>query len=324
MQRRFALSLLVFLCALCSGLDVLAQDWPAKPVKWVVPYSPGGASDVLARVVAQQLSERLGKPVVIENKGGAGGNVGTEYVAKSAPDGYTIVLGNIGPISVSQSLYNNLSYDAEKDLAPITLLMAYANVLVVNTAFPPKTVKELIQYSKAQAAPLSYGTSGVATSLHLAAELFAKTTGMRMTHVPYKGGTPALNDVMGGHIPAAFDPMASSLPLVKSGKLRALAVTSSERSALMPDVPTVAESGFPGFEVIGWIGVLAPKNTPQPVIDRLVRDFTAVMEMPDIRRAVTDMGSFIPTLGPDHFAKFIHSETVKWRDVVRSANIKPE
>ncbi len=324
MQRRTAVSLLVLLCALFSGLDALAQDWPAKPVKWVVPYVPGGASDVLARLVAQQLSERLGKPVVIENKGGAGGNIGTDYVAKSAPDGYTIVLGNIGPISVSQSLYSNLPYDPEKDLAPISLLMAYANVLVVSPSFPHKTVKEFIQFAKTQSTPISYGTPGVATSLHLAAELFAKTTGVRMTHVPYKGGTPALNDVMGGHIPMAFDPMASTLPHVKGGKLRALAVTSSERSVLLPDVPTVAESGFPGFEVIGWIGVLVPKNTPQPVIDRLVREFSSVMELPAVRRSVTDMGSFVPTLGPDHFAKFIHTEVVKWRDVVRSANIKPQ
>lgn len=321
-MQRIAISLLLW--ALLPGVSALAQEWPTKPVKWVVPYAPGGASDVLARILAQQLSERLSKPVVIENKAGAGGNIGTDYVAKSAPDGYTIVLGNIGPISVSQSLYSNLPYDPEKDLAPITLLMAYANVLVVSPTFPHKTLKEFIQFAKSQTTPVSYATPGVATSLHLAAELFAKTTGVRMTHVPYKGGTPALNDVMGGHIPLAFDPMASTLPHVKSGKLRALAVTSSERSALLPDVPTVAESGYPGFEVIGWIGLLAPKNTPQPAINRLVREFTTIMNMPDIRHKVADMGSFVPTLGPDHFAKFIHTEAVKWGNVVRSANIKPQ
>lgn len=325
MQRQgLGVTVLFSLLAICCSTVALAQSWPSRPVRWVVPYPPGGPSDVLARMVGQKLSERLGQPVVIDNKAGAGGNIGTDFVAKSAPDGYTIVLGNIGPISVSSSLYSHLPYDTERDLAPITLLMAYPNVLIVNPAFPAKSVKEFIQFAKAQATPVNYATAGVATSLHLAGELFARTAGIRLTHVPYKGSAPGLNDTVAGHVQVMFDPISSALPLIKGGRLRALAVTSGERSALLPDVPTVMESGLPGYDVTGWIGVLAPKSTPAAVLARLVDEFSTIMQTPDIRRRIAEMAAFVPVLGPEHFRKFIQSETVKWREVVQGANIKAE
>ncbi|HSH89799.1 MAG TPA: tripartite tricarboxylate transporter substrate binding protein [Ramlibacter sp.] len=322
-SRRAALSALAACCALALGAGAHAQTaWPSKPIKWVVPYAAGGTSDILTRLIAQKLTERLGQPVLIDNKTGAGGNLGTDFVAKSAPDGYTWVLGNFGPISVNPTLYKNLPYDPERDLVPITLLMAYANVLLVNPSFGPSTVKEVIASAKTK--PIPYAGNGVGTSLHLTGELFARSAGVKMTHVPYKGGPPGLNDAMAGIVPMAIDPISTALPLVKAGKLKAVAVTSAERSELLPDVPTVAESGLPNFEVIGWVGVLVPRGTPPAITSRMVSEFTAIMQTPELKKAVADMGSFVPTLGPEHFAKYIRSETVKWRDVVNGANLKAE
>jgi tripartite-type tricarboxylate transporter receptor subunit TctC len=320
-SRRHVCLALSAILALAGGAPAKAQDaWPSRPITWVVPYAPGGTSDVLARFIARKLGERLGQPVLIDNKTGAGGNLGTDHVAKSAPDGYTWVLGNIGPMSVNASLYRNLPYDPEKDFAPITLLMAYANVLLANPATGPKSVADLIAQAKKK--PVAFAGNGVGTSLHLTGALFSLKAGVPLLHVPYKGGPPGLNDAMAGIVPMAIDPIASSLPLVKAGRLRAIAVTSSQRSELLPDVPTVAESGLPGFEVTGWVGVLVPKGTPAPIVSRLVTEFTRIMELPELERTVADMGSFIPPLGPDHFAQFIHSETVKWREVVQSANLQ--
>ena len=296
------------------------EAWPSKPIRWVVPYAAGGTSDILSRRIAHKLSERLGQPILIDNKTGAGGNIGTDFVAKSPPDGYTWVLGNFGPISVNPSLYANLPYDPQKDLVPITLLMAYANVLLVNPTFGPTTVKGLIEAAREK--PIFYAGNGVGTSLHLTGELFARSAGVRFTHVPYKGGPPGLNDAMAGVVPMAIDPVSTALPLVKSGRLLAVAVTSTERSPLMPDVPTVAESGLPNFEVTGWVGVLVPRGTPEPVVQRLVKEFTAIMQLPEFKQVVDEMGSFVPPLGPEHFARFIRSETAKWHDVVRDANLK--
>ncbi|MEO5670441.1 MAG: tripartite tricarboxylate transporter substrate binding protein [Ramlibacter sp.] len=322
-SRRSALSALVAGIALVAGAGAQAQAaWPTKPIKWVVPYAAGGTSDILTRLVAQKLTERLGQPVLIDNKVGAGGNLGTDFVAKSAPDGYTWVLGNIGPISVNPAMYKNLPYDPEKDLVPITLLMAYANVLLVNPNFGPTTVKELIASAKTK--PIPYAGNGVGTSLHLTGELFGRSAGVPMTHVPYKGGPPGLNDAMAGIVPMAIDPISTALPLVKAGKLKAVAVTSLERSTLLPDVPTVAESGLPNFEVIGWVGVLVPRGTPANITARMVNEFNAIMQTEELKKAVADMGSFVPPLGPDHFAKFIRTETVKWREVVNGANLKAE
>ena len=322
-MKRMAIALLAAL-SLLAGHAVRAQDsWPSKPIRWIIPYPPGGSTDMLARVISQKLGEALGVSVIVENKAGAGGNLGTDYVAKQEPDGYTIVMGNIGPISVNPSLYRNLPYNPGKDLAPITMLMAVPNVLVVNPDIPVQSVKELIQYAKAHS-PMSFATPGAGTSLHLSGELFASSAGLNLTHVPYRGSAPALADTVGGHVPMMFDNLPSALQLIKAGKLRALAVTSSSRSPELPDVPTMAEAGLPGYEITGWFGVLAPAGTPQPIIDRLNQEFGAILQMPDVRKAIGDMGGIIDGRGPKEFGSYIVSETKKWGALVRKAHISIE
>lgn len=326
-SRRQALATLAALAGKATWWTpgiVFAQSagaWPNRPIRWVNPYAAGGTSDQLARDLAQKLGERLGQAIVIDNKTGAGGNLGTDFVAKSPPDGYTWIMGNIGPMAVNASLYRTLPYDPEKDLVPITLLLAYPNVVVANLESGPKTVKELLERAKKQAVP--YAGNGVGTSLHLTGELLARSAGVQLQHVAYRGETPGLTDVMAGVVPIGISPMASALPLVKAGRLRGLALTGAERSPLLPEVPTLAESGLPGFEVTGWVGILVPRGTPAPIVKRLVSEFTTVMQTPEMKNLVNDtMASFVPPLGPEHFAKFIRSETEKWREVVVGANLK--
>lgn len=307
--------------ALLAPAAQAADPWPAKPIKWVVPYPPGGSTDMLARIVGQKLGERLGQPVVVENKAGAGGNVGTDYVAKQPADGYTIVMGNIGPIAINPSLYPDLPYNPLKDLAPVTMLMAVPNLLVVNPALPVHSVRDLIDYGRRQPAPLGYATPGAGTSLHLAGELFATTSGVKMTHIPYKGSAPGLNDTMAGHVPVMFDNMPSALPLVKAGKLRALAITSAQRSAQLPDVPTMAEAGLRGYEIAGWFGVLVPAATPKAIVARLDTELEAVLKMPDVRKKLDEMGGIVSGAGPQAFGRYIEAESRKWSTLVRSANI---
>ncbi|MES3001375.1 MAG: tripartite tricarboxylate transporter substrate binding protein [Pseudomonadota bacterium] len=321
--RRLALSAILAAGALLAGTSAMAQAWPTKqPIRLINPYAPGGTSDILARAFAVKLQERLGQTVIVENKPGAGGNIGTDYVAKSPPDGYTLVLGNIGPMSVNSSMYKTMPYDAQKDLAPISLLLAYPNIILVNNDFAPKNLKELIAYAKTH--DISYAGNGVGTSLHLTGEMFARKAGIKLTHIPYKGDVPGLTDVMGGSVPMNISPIASPIPQIKAGKVRALAVTGPQRSEQLPDVPTVSEAGLPGFEVTGWIGLLAAAGTPTPIMTRLVSETTYVMQTPEMKRLVTEMASYVPPMGPDYFAKFIASETAKWREVVQGANIKAE
>lgn len=321
-MKRLALSAALACLATVAAMPVWASDaWPTKPIKWVVPYPPGGSTDMLARIVSQKLSERLGQPVVVENKAGAGGNVGTDYVTKQPADGYTIVMGNIGPIAINPSLYPDLPYNPGKDLAPVTMLMAVPNLLVVNPGLPVQSVKDLIQYGKRQATPLSYATPGAGTSLHLAGELFASTAGVRMMHIPYKGSAPGLNDTMAGHVSLMFDNMPSALQLVKTGKLRALAITGAQRSPLLPEVPTMAEAGLSGYEIAGWFGVLVPAATPKPIVARLDSELEAVLKMPEVRKKIDEMGGIISGAGPEAFGRYIEAETQKWRKLVRNANI---
>ncbi|GAA4326603.1 tripartite tricarboxylate transporter substrate binding protein [Pigmentiphaga soli] len=324
-SRRDMLAALAALTAgpmLPAGAARAADPWPNKPIRWVVPYAAGGTSDLLVRDLAQRLGEKFGQPIVIDNKTGAGGNLGTDFVAKSAPDGYTWVLGNIGPMAVNTSLYASLPYDPIKDFAPISLLLTYPNLIVANPQSGPKSVADLLERAKKESVP--YAGNGVGTSLHLTGELLAQTTGVRLTHVPYRGETPGLTDAMAGVVPMAITPIASGLPLVKAGKLRAVAVTSRERSPLLPDVPTVGET-VPGFEVTGWVGILVPRDTPAPVVSKLADSFTEVMHLPAVENLVkNDMASFVPTLGPAYFADFIKSETEKWRKVVKGADLKAQ
>ena len=260
--------------------------------------------------------------MIVENKAGAGGNLGTDYAVKQPADGYTIVMGNIGPISINPALYPDLPYKPQRDLAPVTMLMSVPNLLVVNPALPVKSVKELIDYARRAGAPLGYATPGTGTSLHLAGELFASTAGIRLTHVPYRGSAPGLNDTVAGHVPMMFDNMPSALQLVKAGKLRALAITSATRSPQLPDVPTMAEAGLPGYEISGWFGVLVPAATPKPIVERLNQELLAVLAMPDVREQIAAMGGIVVADGPAGFGRYIASETDKWGALVRSAQIK--
>ena len=273
------------------------QSWPSAPIKWVVPYPPGGTTDMLARVIAVKLGERLGQPIVVENKPGAGGNIGTDYVAKQPANGYTLLMGNIGPISVNPSLFSNLSYDPIKDLAPVTLLLEVPNVLVVNPALPVKSVQELMAYGARQDGALSYATPGAGTSLHLAGELFAAKARMRLSHVAYKGSAPGLSDTMAGHVPMMFDNLPSALQLIKTGKLRALAVTSSTRSPMLPEVPPWSEpreawasAWLPDYAITGWFGAMLRSGTPKPIIERFHSELSAILAMPEISAKLEEMG----------------------------------
>ena len=276
---------------------------------------------MLARIVAKELEQRLQQPVVVENKAGAGGNIGTNYVATSKPDGYTMVMGNIGPISINPSLYKNLPYDPIKDLAPVTLLMKVPNLLVANPNLPVKSVADLIAYAKKQNTSIDFATPGTGTSLHLAGELFGSEAGIGMRQIPYKGSAPGLTDTMGGQVPVMFDNMPSALQMVKAGKLTALGITSKERSPELPDVPTIAESGLAGYEVTGWFGVLLPKQTPKPIVDRLNTELVAILAMPSVRDSIQSMGGVIPETGPEAFDAYIHAETAKWSKLIKTMNI---
>ncbi|CAB3933275.1 tripartite tricarboxylate transporter substrate binding protein [Achromobacter insolitus] len=320
-MKRIALALAAGL-VFCTGSAAAQATWPAQPVKWIVPYPPGGSTDMLARLVSHKLGERLGQPVIVENKAGAGGNVGTDFAVKQPADGYTIVMGNIGPISINPALYPDLPYKPQRDLAPVTMLMSVPNLLVVNPSLPVRSVQELIAYAKKNKEPLDYATPGAGTSLHLAGELFASSAGVRLTHVPYRGSAPGLNDTVAGHVPMMFDNMPSALQLVKAGKLRALAITSTARSPQLPEVPTMAEAGLPGYEIAGWFGVLAPAATPKPIIERLNQELLAVLAMPDVREQINAMGGIISAEGPADFGRHIAAETDKWGALVSKAQIK--
>ena len=299
-----------------------AQAWPAKPIKWIVPFAPGGTTDILARTVGEKLALALGQPVVIENKPGAGGGVGAEFTAKAAPDGYTIMGGTISTHAINASLYNKLPYDPVKDFVAITLIARVPNMLVVTPAIPAANVKELIALLKANPNKYSFASSGNGTSQHLSGELFKTMAGVEMQHIPYKGSPPALQDVVGGQVTMTFDNITTALPLAKAGKLRALAVTTAKRSAVAPDVPTLAESGLPGFEVGSWQGVFAPAGTPPEIVRRLNVEIVKALNLPDVREKLSGMGAEIVADSPEEFSALVKSEVVKWADVVKKSGAR--
>ena len=303
-----------------SGLGVVvatfailanAQAWPSKPIKWIVPFAPGGTTDILARTVGDKLAIALGVPVIIENKPGAGGGVGAEFTAKAAPDGYTIMGGTISTHAINASLYKDLPYDPVKDFVPITLIARVPNMLVVNPAVPAKDVKELIVLLKANPTKYTFASSGNGTSQHLSGELFKSMAGVEMQHIPYKGSPPALQDVVGGQVTMTFDNITTAWPLAKSGKLRALAVTTAKRSSVAPDVPTLAESGLPGFEVGSWQGVFAPAGTPPAIVKRLNAEIVKILGMPEVREKLGALGAEIVADSPEEFAALVKAEVVE-------------
>lgn len=311
---------------LCLGGASLphAQDYPSQPVRFVVPFAPGGTTDVLARLVGEKLSASLGQQFVIDNKPGAGGNIGTAQVAKAEPDGYTILMGTVGTHAINASIYPKLPYDPIKDFAPVTLVATVPNVLVVNLEVPASSVAELTALAKEKPGELNFASSGNGTSIHLSGELFKAMTGVDIVHVPYKGSGPAVVDLLGGQVQMMFDNLPSSAPQIQAGKLRALAVTSKERSPTLPDVPTMAEAGVPGYEALSWFGVLAPAGTPDAIVARLQAEIAKALADPAMRERFAELGAVPVGDTPAEFADFIGAETAKWAEVVQSAGIKLE
>jgi len=310
--------------ALCAATPSFAQSFPEKPIRFVVGFTPGGPSDILARALGQKLGERWSQQVVIENRPGAGGNVAAEAVAKSAPDGYTWLLGNNSILATNQSLYRSLGYDPVKDFAPVSLVAVQPNILVVNPQVPARSVAELITLAKKNPGKLNYASSGSGAAAHLAGELFKTMTGVDMVHVPYKGAQPALTDVIAGQVQLMFATSASVIPFIQAGRLRALAVTTARRSASVPDLPTVAEAGVPGFEAITWHGVVVPAATPAPLVERLNRDIVSALAQPDLRERLAALGAEVRAGTPSEFADYIASEIPKWSKVVRDSGARIE
>jgi tripartite-type tricarboxylate transporter receptor subunit TctC len=301
-----------------------AADYPAKPIKLVVPYAPGGGADGVARIVGKAVSESLGQPIVIENKGGAGAILGTDMVAKAEPDGYTLLLGQSGPISINPAVYKNLPYDPVKDLAPITMTTAYPYILVVNSDLKAGTLQEFVVLAKSKPGALNYGSTGVGAANHLVAELFDSRAGLQMTHVPYRGTALAVGDLLGGQLTMVFGDPISVLPHIKSGKLRALAVTSLERSPVAPEVPTVAESGYPGFEALAWHGILAPAKTPPAIIDKLNGEFVKAVRDPETKSLLANQAMQTVGSSPDAFAAFIRRDIATMKAVAEAAKVTVE
>ncbi|MCC6533397.1 MAG: tripartite tricarboxylate transporter substrate binding protein [Burkholderiales bacterium] len=300
-----------------------AQSYPAKPVRIVVPFSPGGSTDVTARILAQKLTDAWRQQVIVDNRAGAGGNIGAEAVAKSPPDGYTLLLATTGVMAINHKLYRTLPYDALKDFAPVTQIGALPLILIVHPSLPARSVKQLVAIAKAKPGQLSYASSGVGSATHMTSELFRLMAGIDMVHIPYKGSGQAMADLISGQVGVAFDQITSSLPQVQTGKLRALAVTSAKRFASVPDLPSVAEAGIAGYESVSWNGIAAPAATPRDVIQRIQEQVARALQTSDMKERFLRDG--IEPIGstPEQFGAHIRSERAKWESVVERAAIKP-
>ena len=302
--------------------SAFAQAWPTQPVRIVVPYPAGGAVDFLARQYAAKLSIELRQTVLVDNRAGAGGLIGADYVAKARPDGYTLVLGTNSSHAIAPSVVKKMPYDPVNDFAPVSLLAVTPYVVVVNPEVPAKTLAELIALAKSKPDTLAFGSAGSGTTPHLAGELFSTMTGVKMRHIPYKGSGPMVNDLLGGQIQLAFD--NSAMSQIKAGKLRALSVTGSHRLPSLPDVPTPAEAGLPGYEVLGWFGLYAPKGTPNDIVALLARETRKIMAMPDLVERITGFGLTARPIAQAEFNAFLLSDTAKWANVVKDANVQSE
>jgi tripartite-type tricarboxylate transporter receptor subunit TctC len=324
LRRRAALALgtLALLAAWAPAPATAQADYPTGPVTLVVPFPAGGSTDLVARLVAAGMSKNLGQQVVVENRGGAGGNIGAAAVTRAAPDGYTILMGTVATQALNPALYKKMPYDAVEDFAPISLLALIPNVLVVNPDFPARSVPELIDLLKAHPGEYSYASSGNGTPLHLSGELFKTLAGVDMVHVPYKGAGPALVDVIAGHVPIMFDNLPPSLEQIRAGKLRGLAVTTATRSPALPDLPTIAEAGVPGYEAKNWYGILAPAATPPAVVEKLNRQINDILRAPDFVEAVAKQGAEAEGGTSSEFKQYLQSEIAKWTKVIRSAGVQ--
>jgi tripartite-type tricarboxylate transporter receptor subunit TctC len=324
-------ALLALACATAIGGLLGPEDvahaqasYPTKPVRLIVPFPPGGGTDILARVIGAKLTEALGQPVVVENKPGAGGNIGVDVVAKSPPDGYTMVIGQTSNLAVNPTLYPDLPYDPQKDLAPISLVADAPLVLVVPANSPFKTLGDVINAAKGKPEDVTFASPGNGTVSHLSGELLQKAANVKFQHIPYKGASQALTDLMGGQVQTYMSSIPTALAQIKGGKLRALAVTSTKRVPDLPDVPTVAESGFPGFESSTWFGFLVKAGTPEPIVKRLNTDLVKVLQMPEVREKIAAEGATVLSGTPEQFTAFLKDEIVKWGKVVKESGAKVE
>jgi tripartite-type tricarboxylate transporter receptor subunit TctC len=301
-----------------------AQSYPSKPIRFVVPYPAGGPLDTVARLLGQKVSESVKQAVIVDNKPGAGGNIGADAVAKSTADGYTILMGAVATHAINPTLYSSIPYDAIKDFIPVTQVAATPNVLVVNPAVPASTLRDFIAYAKANPGKLNFGSGSTGSAGHLAGELFKTMAGVDMTHVPYKGAAPAMTDLIGGQIQLMFDNLASSLAQVRAGKIKAIAVTTAKRSVLAPDLPTIAESGLPGFDISTWFGIFVPAGTPRDVVERLHAEFTKALAMPDVRERMLVLGAEPVASKPEEFAAYIRTEADKYARVIKASGAKAD
>jgi tripartite-type tricarboxylate transporter receptor subunit TctC len=317
-----ATSVLLVGLALATLARAQAPVWPTKPVRIVVTFPPGGAPDTLARILADKWGQSLGQTITVDNKPGAGGNIGADFVAKSPPDGTSLVVGTVGTHAINAALYDKMPYNHVKDFTPITFLASTPNLLVVNKNVPANTVKELVELAKKT--PLSFGSSGSGTSIHLSGELFNTMAGVKMQHIPYKGRAQAVPDLLGGRITMIFDNMPSALPLVKAGEVKAIAVTSATRSPAAPNIPTIAESGLPGFEATSWFALYAPAGLPKDVQARINAETARVMALPDVKEKLATLGLEVATGTPEALGTFMQAETAKWAKVVKESGAKPD
>ena len=313
--RRAAIGAIALAAATLS-LGAAAQAYPTKPITIVVPFSAGGTTDILARLVGQYLTTELGQPVVVDNKAGAGGNIGGALAAKAPADGYTLFMGTVGTHAINAALYKKMPFDHVKDFAPLSRVANVPNLLVAHPSQPFKTVPEMIAYAKANPGKINFGSPGNGASPHLSGELFKSMAKVELTHIPYKGSAPAVSDLLGNQIAIMFDNLPSVIPHVRSGKLRAIAISTAKRSPELPDVPTIAEAGVPGYEAVSWFGLFAPAATPKPVLDKLSTALSKVLANPEVQKKISAQGGETVNETPAQFAAFIRSETTKWGKVL--------
>lgn len=318
--RRFVATVATFLLLLPAA--AFSQAWPNKPIRFIVPFPPGGGTDLSSRIIGNKLGEALHTQVVLENKPGAGGNIGLDAAAKSAPDGYTLVMGQASNLAINPTLYAKVPFDPIKDFAPVSLVVAGPLVLVVALSAPWNSLADVVAAAKAKPGQLSFGSPGSGTVGHLAGEMLSRTAGIKLMHVPYKGAAPAMTDLMGRQIDLYFSSMGAGVGQIKGGKLRALAVTGLQRSPILPDVPTVAESGYKNFDASGWYGVLAPAGTPAPIIARLNAEITRILQLPEVRERLSSEGGEILGGSPERFASYLKTELAKWSQIVKDSGAR--
>lgn len=318
-MRRIFAAIVVFLVAAAAH----AQDWPQRTVTLVVPFGAGGSADLTARILSAQLQARLGVPVVVDNKAGAGGSIGTGFVAKAPNDGHTLLVGTVSSNAINAALYARLPYDLDRDLQPVSLLARFPNLLLVSRKIPAASVSELIAYLKANPGKANYGSAGIGTSSHLSVVMFALATGTAMTHIPYRSAGEVINGMIGGHIDLGIDSMTTTIPYAQSGAVRALAVTTPQRNASVPDLPTIGET-LPGYEATAWQGLFAPAGTPRPIVDRLAAETRRILETPEVASSLTAVGAEPAPMPPDAFAAFARAERAKWKEVVRVSGTRIE